>query len=139
MRRRRPTLEQQRAALQMGALAARHRLRVVADPEGFPIIPGRYGQIECYCRDGVQCRAGALPGQFVLAVYTDRPRLFEKLWAIPGAKRYQTGAAEMRALFPPEALEQVAAVIKARHRRALSTDEARRRGFKRTPRATSGR
>ena len=139
MPRRRPTLEQQRAALQLGALASPHRFRVVADPEGFPIIPGRYGQIECCCCDGVQCRARALPGQFVLTVYTDRPRLFEKLWAIPGVKRYQTGTAEMRAVFPPEALEQVAAAIKARHRRALSTDEARRRGFKRTPRTTSER
>jgi len=138
MTRRRLTLEQQHAALRLGALASPHRFRVVADPEGFPIIPGRYGQIEWYC-DGVQCWSCALPGQFALAVYTDRPRLFEKLWAIPGVKCHQTGAAEMRAVFSPEALEQVAAAIKARHKRALSTDEARRRGFKPTPRAFSER
>jgi len=138
MTRRRLTLEQQHAALRLGALASPHRFRVVADPEGFPIIPGRYGQIEWYC-DGVQCWSCALPGQFALAVYTDRPRLFVKLWAIPGVKCHQTGAAEMRAMFSPEALEQVAAAIKASHKRALSTDEARRRGFKPTPRAISER
>ena len=132
MTRRRPTLEQQRAALRLGALASPHRFRVVADPEGFPIILGRYGQIEWYC-DGVRCWSCALRGQFALAVYTDRPRLFEKVWAIPGVKRHQTGATAMRAVFPPEALEQVAAAIKARHKRALSKDEARRRGFKPHP------
>ncbi len=36
-----------------------------------------------------------------------------------------------------ETVEQVAAVIKARRRRTLAADEARRRGFKPTPRATS--
>src|SRR5881296_2063278 len=135
MMRRRSTLEQQHAAVQLEALAAPHRFRVVADPEGFPIIPGRYGQIEWYC-DGVQCWSCALPGQFALAVHTNRRRLFEKLWAISGVKRHQTGAAEMRALFPPEALEEVAAAIKARHKRVLSTDEARQRGFKPTPGTT---
>jgi hypothetical protein len=52
-----------------------------------------------------------------LAVYSDRPRLFAKLWAIPGVRRHQTGDHEMRAIFPPEALEQVAGVIQARRRR----------------------
>jgi len=41
------------------------------------VISGRYGQIEWYC-DGVNCAAQsggfcALPGQFALAVHTDRP------------------------------------------------------------------
>ena len=105
------------------------------------MISGRYGQIEWYC-DGVNCaaRSGgfcALPGRFALAVHTDRPRLFEKLWAIPCVKRYKTGDTEMRAVFPPEALEQVARVIKARLRRTLAPEEARRRGFKPTHSATS--
>jgi hypothetical protein len=47
-------------------------------------------------------------------VYSDRPRLFLKIWAIPGVRRHQTGDQEMRALFPPEALEQVALVIRAK-------------------------
>jgi len=33
----------------------------------------------------------------------------------------------MRAVFPPEAVEQVASVIKARRRRTLAPEEARRR------------
>jgi len=97
---------------------------VVIDEEGFPYIPGRSGRIEWF--DGRD-----------LAASSDRPRVFVKLWAIPGVRRYQTGDTEMRALFPLEALEQVAGVIKARRRRALSPEEARRRGFKPTPRATS--
>ena len=82
-------------------LARLLRLRIMRNAEGFPVIPGRYGQIEWF--DGED-----------LAVYSDRPRLFAKLWAIPGVRRHQTGDQEMRAIFPPEALEQVAAVIRAK-------------------------
>ena len=129
--------ERQRAVEQLRKVAKPYRFRVQADPEGFPIIPGRHGQIEWYC-DGVNCSSCALPGQLALAVHTNHPRLFEKLWAVPGVKRHQTGDTEIRAVFPPEALEQVAQVIKARRRRSLSPEEARRRGFKPTHRATSG-
>src|SRR3989442_838462 len=113
---RRQGSERQRAVEQLRRVAKPYRFRVQADPEGFPIIPGRHGQIEWYC-DGVNCSSCLLPGQFALAVYTDRPRLFEKLWAIHGVKRHQTGDSEMRAVFPLEALEQVAAVIRARRKR----------------------
>ena len=77
------------------------RYRMSKDAEGFPIIPGRYGRIEWF--DGRD-----------LAVYCERPRLFAKLWAVPGVRRHQTGDHEMRAIFPPEALEQVAGVIRAK-------------------------
>src|SRR5262245_44571973 len=77
------------------------RCRVITDVEGFPLIPGRYGRIEWF--DGRD-----------LAVYSGRPRLFAKVWAVPGVRRHQTGDQEMRATFPPEALEQVAAVIRAK-------------------------
>lgn len=121
--------EEQRAAFaQLKALARPLRLRVVRDVEGFPVIPGRYGQIERYC-DGVDSHSCRLPGQFALAVYTDHPRLFQKLWAIPGVKRHQTGDGEMRAVFLSEAIEPVAAVIRARRRRigrSLSPEAARR-------------
>jgi hypothetical protein len=116
--------ERQRAVEQLRALAKTHRFRVQPDVEGFPMIPGRYGQIEWF--DGRD-----------LAVYTDRPRLCARLWAIPGVRRHQTGDTEMRAVFPPEALKQVAGVIRARRRRTLTPEEARRRGFKPTHRATS--
>jgi hypothetical protein len=117
--------EQQRAMAQLRAVAKPNRLRVAVDVEGFPVIPGRYGQIEWF--DNID-----------LAVYSDRPRLFARLWAIPGVRRHQTGDTEMRAVFPPERLQRVAQVIKACRRRTLSSDEARRRGFKPTLKATSG-
>ena len=134
---RRQLLPQHRAVERLPVLAKPYRLRVQVDAEGFPLIPGRYGRIEWLC-DGVDCWSCPLPGQLALAVYSDRPRLFGKLWAIPGVMRHQTGDTEMRAVFPPEALEHVAGVIKARRRRTLPPEEARRRGFKPTHRATSG-
>ena len=113
----------QTPAQQLRTLAEPYRFRIQADAEGFPIIPGRYGQIEWYC-DGVNCSSCALPGHFALAVYTDRPRLFAKLWAIPGVKRHQTGDSEMRAVFPLEALEQVATVIRARRKRTQTSPKS---------------
>ena|SRR3989442_13659281 len=121
---RRPA-EQTKAFAQLRELAEPHRLRVQADAEGFPVIPGRYGQIEWF--DGQD-----------LAVYSNRPRLFEKVWAIPGVKRHQTGDHEMRAIFPPEALEQVAGVLKARRKRTLSPEAARKLGAGTAYRSTSG-
>ena len=108
---RRQPSEQQLAAQQLRALAKPYRFRVQADAEGFPIIPGRFGQIEWF--DGHN-----------LAVYTNRPRLFAKLWAIPGVRRHQTGDTEMRAVFPPEALQQVTAVIRARQKRTQTSPQS---------------
>src|SRR5439155_1125215 len=107
---RRKLSESQRALERLRALAAPYRFRVRADAEGFPFIPGRYGQIERHC-DGVNCHACPLPGQLALAVYTDRPRLFSKIWSIPGVRRYRTGDSEMRSVFSAEALGQVARVV----------------------------
>jgi hypothetical protein len=131
---------QAQALAQFRELTKPYRLLVRLDIEGWPMIPGRYGQIEWYC-DGQDCAARVggfcpLPRQFALAVYTDRPRLFQKLWAIPGVRRHQTGDHEMRAVFPHEALEQVAGVIKARRKRTLSPDAARKLGAKTAYRAT---
>jgi hypothetical protein len=105
-------------------IALGHDFRIKADLEGFPFIPGRRGRIECYDR-------------WELAVWTDRPRLFAKLWAIPGVRRWQVGDQEARGLFPVEALPAVAAVVRARRRRTLSTEAARRRSGLATVRATS--
>ena len=132
---RRQLSPQQRAVEQLRPLAKPYRLRVQVDAEGFPLIPGRYGQIEWHC-DGVDCWSCPLPGQVVLAVYSDHPRLFEKLWAIPGVKRHQTGDTELRAVFPPEALEQVARVIWARRHRELTPKTARELGAKTAYRTT---
>jgi hypothetical protein len=89
------TAKQANAFSEFRELAKSHRFRVQADAEGFPVIHGRYGQIEWYC-DGKDCAARfggfcSLPRQLALAIYTNRPRLFEKLWAIPGVKRHETG------------------------------------------------
>jgi hypothetical protein len=92
---------QHTAVDQFRRLARSAQYRVSIDPEGFPVILGRYGRIEWF--DGRD-----------LAVYSDHPRLFAKIWAIPGVRRHQTGDHEMRAVFPPEALEQVAGVIRAK-------------------------
>ena len=119
------TAERAVAFSQLRALAAPFRFRVLADPEGFPIIPGRLGQIEYH--DGHE-----------LAVYTDRPRLLPKLRTIPGVRRHQTGDQEMRALFPPEALDQVAGVIRARRRRPGSASAALRMRLAALARVTSG-
>ena len=109
--------EQQRAAEQLRALARPYRFRTQADAEAFPIIPGRYGQIEWF--DGQD-----------LAVYTNRPRLFARLWAIPGVKRHQTGDTEMRAVFPPEALAQVATVIRAHKKPGITSEAAKQIGMR---------
>lgn len=85
-------------------LATPLRFRVCRDAEGWPVIPGRFGRIEWH-------------DEACLAVYTDRPRLVPRLWAIPGIQRWQVGDQEARGLFPPEALPAVAALIRARRRR----------------------
>ncbi len=126
--RRTPRSEQRRAVEQLRTFAGQYRFRVSTDVEGFPIIPGRYGRIE-WCCDGVDCHSCPLPGQVALAVYTDRARFFGKLWAIPGVKRHQTGDREMRAVFPPEALEQVASVIRAHKKPGITSEAARKIGL----------
>ncbi len=98
---------------QLKALAAPYRFRVTVDAEGFPMIPGRYGRIEWHC-DGVNCSSCALPQRLALAIHTDHPRVFQKLWAIPGVMHHQTGDTEMRAVFVVELLGKVASVIRAK-------------------------
>jgi len=105
-------------------LAAPSRLRVIRDAEGWPVIPGKLGRVEWH--DGA-----------ALAVYTDRPRLFARLWSVPGVRRWQVGDQEARGLFPVEALSAVAAVIRARRRRTLSAEAARKRSGLPTVRAVS--
>src|SRR5467141_4726539 len=100
--------QKQRAVEHVRIVAKPYRFRVQLDVEGFPLIPGRYGQIEWFDSED-------------LAVYTNRPRLFARLWAIPGVNLHQTGDTEMRAVFPPEALEQVATVIRAHKKSGITS------------------
>ena len=71
------------------------------------MIPGKLGRLEYH--DGV-----------ALAVYSDRPRVFARLWAVPGVRRWQVGDQEARALVPADRLSDVATLIQARRRRLLT-------------------
>jgi hypothetical protein len=110
--------------LDLKALARPFRYRVIRDAEGLPVIPGRLGQIEPH------------DGQ-ALAVYSTRPRIFARLWTVQGVRRWQTGAIEMRALFPPERLAEVATEIRARRTRRLDPEAARNLGARTAYRGTS--
>jgi hypothetical protein len=109
--------------LDLTALARPFRYRVVRDAEGLPVIQGRLGQIEPH--DGQS-----------LAVYSNRPRVFARLWAVPGVRRWQVGDQEARALVPAERLPEVAALIRARRRRRLTSEAARKRSGLPTVRGT---
>jgi hypothetical protein len=89
-------------------LATPLRLRLCRDAEGWPVIPGKLGSIEWH--HGV-----------ILAVHTDRPRMFSRILGIPGVRPWQVGDHELRALFSAEVLPTVAAVIQARRRRRPET------------------
>jgi hypothetical protein len=108
--------EQRRAFAHLRAVALAHGLRVVADPEGWPHIPGRRGYIEFH--DGVR-----------LAAFTVSRLLRSRLLAMPGVVRPQAGDQEMRVLFSPAILPVVAALLRARrHRvgRPLTSERALR-------------
>src|SRR4051812_24199757 len=77
-------------------------------------IPGRHGWI------GVHSAV-------TLSVYCDHPRLFKDLVAIEGARVRQRGDREISITFPPDRLETVAAVIRAKRRPTLSVEERTRR------------
>jgi hypothetical protein len=107
----------------MRNLSAAGRYRVIRDSEGTPIIPGRLGRIEWHDPQGRE-----------LAVFSDRPRLFRRLLAVPGVRRHQTGDFELRALFPLQVLSDVAGIIKAQRRRGQTSTKSLRNL---RPRATS--
>ena len=107
------TTEQRAAYDWFRAVVAPLRLRVVADAEGFPIAPGRYGQVEWHAEG-------------VVAIYSQTVRMLAKLLAIPGIRRHQTGDREFRLLRPVEkghdnpSLGAVARLLRVRTRRILS-------------------
>lgn len=121
-RTRRLTGEQREAHRQLQALAEGQRLRIVSDAEGWPMIRGKYGII-----------FGVGPDGPALAVYSNHPRLFNRLLAIPGVQRRQIGDREIQPLVEPQALHRVASLIKARKRRPAMAP-----GFKPTPTNTTG-
>jgi hypothetical protein len=107
------TAEQRLAFTTFQAAVAPLRLRVKADAEGFPIAPGRYGQLEWHDAGHV-------------AIHSHTVRMQAKLLKIPGVRRHQVGDQEFRLLLPLEemhdraALGVVARLLRVRTRRVLS-------------------
>ncbi len=97
------TSEQRDATDTLRGLAGRYRVTQDPDPEGWPVILGRSGQIEHY--DGQD-----------LAVWARPRHLIARLVEI-GARRHQLGDAEARLLFAPTLLGRIAQVITAQRRR----------------------
>lgn len=108
------TAEQDTAFAAFRALAQPHRFRVLADAEGFPIIPGRRGRVEWFHVEGTH-----------LAAYTTGRLTRGRLLGVPGIIRHQVGDAELRVLFPVGCLAEVARVLGARRRRQVTTEQAR--------------
>jgi hypothetical protein len=105
---------EQRAAFKtFRSIVAPLRLRVRANAEGFPISPGRYGQLEWH--DAGQ-----------VAIYSQTMRMLAKLLKTPGVRRHQVGDHEIRLLLPLEemhdsgALGAIARLLRVRARRVLS-------------------
>jgi hypothetical protein len=77
-------------------------------------IPCRYGHVYVHGRE-------------TLGAYTDRPGVIPRLLAVPGVRVHQRGDTEVTVTFPPDRLDAVAAVLKARRRRQLTEAERARR------------
>jgi hypothetical protein len=106
------------------ALAAPYRYRVGFDVEGWPMVPCKLGRLGWH--DG---RA--------IAIYTDDPRLFARLWAVPGRPALAGGDQEGRALVAVDRLPEVATLIQAPRRRPATSAAHLQRVPDPTYRATS--
>ncbi len=97
------------------------RTRLVADVEGWPMVPGRYGRLEWR---GVE--AGEGPAHGTRRIYADTPRrrMIARLLAMPGVHRWQTGDDEAAVWIAAEdvaAIRTVAGLLRTRVRRAPET------------------
>lgn len=107
------TAEQRAALGAFRTLVDPLRLRLKADPEGWPVAAGRYGQIEWH-------DAGTV------AIYSRTMRMLAKLTRIPGVRRHQIGDDEFRLLLAvdksndSDALRVVAFLLRLRTRRVQS-------------------
>ena len=107
------TGEQRSAFETFRSVVAPLRLRVTADTEGFPIAPGRYGQLEWHPTSHV-------------AIHSQTMRMLAKLLRIPGVRRHQVGDGEFRLLLPVDnvhdraGLGAIARLLRIRTRRVLS-------------------
>lgn len=73
-------------------------------------IPAKYGHVY-------------LHGANLLGAYTDGRKRIAMMKAIPGLRLHQNGDKEASFVFPPELLDQVAAVLKARKGRPPMSEE----------------
>jgi hypothetical protein len=106
------TEEQGQAWKQLRSLAEPLRLKVVSDAEGYPVVRGKYGDIEWHHAEGKY-----------LAGYTaGRKDRLGRLLSLPGVIRQQVGDHEVRVLFPVGDLPKVAEVLRARRRRQMSPE-----------------
>lgn len=112
--------EQLTAAKELSAAALGYR--VIADAEGWPISPGKYGRLE---------HVGA--GQ--LAAFTNRRLIRSQLVAVPGATRHQVGDTELRVLLPPQAVPAVARLLRCHRRRTGGAEHLAGHAYRRTPNA----
>ncbi len=110
------TAEQLAAFAYLRALAAPHRLRTVADDEGFPMMPGLYGSVEW---------AGENDGW--LFAYTTGRLIRRRLLALSDVRPQQVGDDELRIRFPVARLPEVARLLRARRRRPPSSAVSLRR------------
>lgn len=113
----RATDEQRAARTFLRGLVAKTgvRYRVVDDPEGWPLIPGRYGRIEFVDRTRI-------------AVFSEASgQLRKKILALPDARRSQIGDTELRIVLPVARLADACAVIRARRRRSAESAARLRR------------
>ena len=88
------------------------RVRIHADPEGWPMVPGRYGRLEWR---GLEWDTG----QARIYAYTATPRMIAKLRAIPGVCPKQIGDHETAFWIRADdatALQAVSALLHLRHR-----------------------
>ena len=76
----------------------------------------------------IPCQHGfiSVHGSETLAAWTGSPRMVEKLIAIPEVEVHQRGDSEVRVLFGPDRLDDVASVLKARRKRKISEAERQR-------------
>jgi hypothetical protein len=77
----------------------------------------------------VPCRYGfiSLHGEGMLAAWTGNRGIIARLIALDGVRVHQRGDREVRVLFPPERLDAVAELLRARRRVRLSPEERERR------------
>ena len=107
------TDDQSAAFARFRSLLGSLRLRVLADPEGWPIVPGRHGQLEWH-------------DEHTVAIYSAKMRMLARLAQLPGLRRHQIGDHEFRLLLDASgmhdsgALGGVIRVLRLRTRRVLS-------------------